>query len=84
MKTLPVTAQEILTAIEAGKSEAFELYKKGEITNGCAFGFAWLNVYSADYKTIRTNGKLGKLLESAGFDRDYSKIFTLRNPAKLG
>jgi len=83
MKTLPVTAQELKAAIEAGKSEAFEAYQKGEITDGCACGFAWLNVYNADYKTIRTNGKLGKLLEEAGLDRDYRKIYMLWNPAKL-
>ena len=85
MTNLPVTAQELKAAIEAGKSEAFEAYQKGEIVDGCTCGFAWLNVYDADYKTIRSNGKLGKLLEEVGFDfdKDYPRIRKLWNPSKL-
>ena len=44
-----------------------------------ACGFAWVNVYG-----VRSNSKLGKALQSAGFRRDYTGALQLWNPSKAG
>ncbi len=42
-----------------------------------ACGFAWVNVYG-----VRSNSKLGKALQAAGFRKDYTGSLQLWNPSK--
>jgi hypothetical protein len=44
-----------------------------------ACGFAWVNVYK-----VRSNSKLGKALQAAGFSRSYTGGLQLWNPSKAG
>ncbi len=44
-----------------------------------ACGFAWVNVYK-----VRSNSKLGKALQAAGFRKDYTGALCLWNPSKAG
>ena len=44
-----------------------------------ACGFAWVNVYG-----VRSNSKLGKALQAAGFRKDYTGSLQLWNPSKAG
>ena len=41
-----------------------------------ACGFAWVNVWG-----VRSNSKLGKALQSAGFRKDYTGSLQLWNPS---
>ena len=41
-----------------------------------ACGFAWVNVYG-----VRSNSKLGKWLQAAGFRKDYTGALSLWNPS---
>ena len=41
-----------------------------------ACGFAWVNVYG-----VRSNSKLGKWLQDAGFRKDYTGALCLWNPS---
>ena len=42
-----------------------------------ACGFAWVNVYK-----VRSNSKLGKALQAAGFSKSYTGGLQLWNPSK--
>jgi hypothetical protein len=42
-----------------------------------ACGFAWVNVWG-----VRSNSKLGKWLQAAGFRKDYTGALSLWNPSK--
>ena len=42
-----------------------------------ACGFAWVNVWG-----VRSNSKLGKALQAAGFRKDYTGSLQLWNPSK--
>ena len=44
-----------------------------------ACGFAWVNVWG-----VRSNSKLGKALQAAGFRKDYTGSLQLWNPSKAG
>ncbi len=44
-----------------------------------ACGFAWVNVYK-----VRSNSKLGKALQAAGFSKSYTGALQLWNPSKAG
>jgi hypothetical protein len=44
-----------------------------------ACGFAWTNIYK-----VKGNTKLGKMLKAAGVRQDYTKAFSLWNPAGYG
>jgi hypothetical protein len=44
-----------------------------------ACGFAWVNVWG-----VRSNSKLGKALQAAGFRKDYSGSLQLWNPSQAG
>jgi len=44
-----------------------------------ACGFAWVNVYG-----VRSNSKLGKALQAAGFRKDYTGSLQLWNPSRAG
>jgi hypothetical protein len=62
---------------EAGiqaRSASKEMYAK--IGEGDACGFAWVNVWG-----VRSNSKLGKWLQAAGFRKDYTGSLQLWNPS---
>jgi hypothetical protein len=66
---------------EAGiqaRTAAKEAYAKFGGDRG-ACGFAWVNVYG-----VRSNSKLGKALQAAGFRKDYTGSLQLWNPSKAG
>lgn len=42
-----------------------------------ACGFAWVNIYG-----IKGNTKLGRMLKKAGVRQDYTKAFSIWNPAE--
>jgi hypothetical protein len=42
-----------------------------------ACGFAWVNVFG-----VRSNSKLGKWLQAAGFRKDYTGALSLWNPSQ--
>jgi DNA-directed RNA polymerase subunit N (RpoN/RPB10) len=75
-----------LTAIHAQASLAAETAAREYFINKLggvdrfACGFAWVRIE----QRIRANSKLGKQLESLGFDKGYtSKCFELWNPSRL-
>jgi hypothetical protein len=43
-----------------------------------ACGFAWTNIYG-----IKGNTRLGKMLKAAGVKQDYTKAFSIWNPAGM-
>jgi len=54
--------------------------------DGGSCGFAWVEVFEADGtrdKKIRANSKLAKLLESMGFNKDYTGAYSLWNPSNI-
>jgi hypothetical protein len=65
---------------EAGiqaRTAAKEFLQKHGDRDAC--GFAWVNVYG-----VRSNSKLGKALQAAGFRKDYTGALQLWNPSKAG
>jgi hypothetical protein len=61
-------------AMAARTAAKLALQKHGD-RDAC--GFAWVNVYG-----VRSNSKLGKALQAAGFRRDYTGSLQLWNPSK--
>jgi hypothetical protein len=62
---------------EAGiqaRTAAKQMYSKIGERDAC--GFAWVNVYG-----VRSNSKLGKALQSAGFRKDYTGSLQIWNPS---
>ena len=62
---------------EAGiqaRSAAKAFYAKHGDRDAC--GFAWVNVWG-----VRSNSKLGKWLQAAGFRKDYTGSLCMRNPS---
>jgi len=76
-----ITEQAVQDACnEAGiqaRTAAKEFLQKHGDRDAC--GFAWVNVYG-----VRSNSKLGKWLQAAGFRRDYTGALQLWNPSKAG
>ena len=63
---------------EAGiqaRTAAKAFYAKHGDRDAC--GFAWVNVWG-----VRSNSKLGKWLQAAGFRKDYTGSLQLWNPGK--
>jgi hypothetical protein len=56
------------------RTAAKEMYSKIGERDAC--GFAWVNIYG-----VRSNSKLGKALQSAGFRKDYTGSLQLWNPS---
>jgi hypothetical protein len=65
-------------AAMAARTAAKEAYAKFGGDRG-ACGFAWVNVWG-----VRSNSKLGKALQAAGFRKDYTGSLQLWNPSKAG
>jgi hypothetical protein len=64
-------------AAMAARTAAKEALQKYGDRDAC--GFAWVNVYG-----VRSNSKLGKALQSAGFSKSYTGGLQLWNPSKAG
>ena len=64
-------------AAHAARTAAKEALQKYGDRDAC--GFAWVNVYG-----VRSNSKLGKALQAAGFRKDYTGSLQLWNPSKAG
>lgn len=65
---------------EAGiqaRTAAKQAYEKHGDRDAC--GFAWVNVWK-----VRSNSKLGKALQAAGFSKSYNGALQLWNPSKMG
>jgi hypothetical protein len=61
-------------AAMAARTAAKEMYNRVGERDAC--GFAWVNVWG-----VRSNSKLGKALQSAGFRKDYTGSLQLWNPS---
>jgi len=62
-------------AAQQARTAAKEALQKYGDRDAC--GFAWVNVYG-----VRSNSKLGKALQAAGFRKDYTGALQLWNPSK--
>jgi len=74
----PTAVQDVLN--EAGiqaRTAAKDFYSRHGDRDAC--GFAWVNVYG-----VRSNSRLGKALQSAGFRKDYTGALCLWNPSQMG
>ena len=73
-----ITEQVVQDAVnEAGiqsRSAAKAFHAKHGDRDAC--GFAWVNVFG-----VRSNSKLGKWLQAAGFRKDYTGALSLWNPS---
>ena len=63
-------------AAQQARTAAKEMIAKYGDRGAC--GFAWVNVYG-----VRSNSKLGKWLQAAGFRKDYTGSLQLWNPSKF-
>ena len=48
---------------------------------GYPCGFAWVNIYEFDGKKIKGNTRIGRALNAAGIDQDYTRTFQIWNPS---
>jgi hypothetical protein len=64
-------------AAQQARTAAKEALQKYGDRDAC--GFAWVNVWG-----VRSNSKLGKALQAAGFRKDYTGSLQLWNPSKAG
>ena len=62
-------------AAQQARSAAKAFHAKHGDRDAC--GFAWVNVFG-----VRSNSKLGKWLQAAGFRKDYTGALSLWNPSK--
>ena len=63
-------------AAMAARTAAKEFLQKHGDRDCC--GFAWVNVWG-----VRSNSKMGKALQAAGFRKDYTGSLQLWNPSKF-
>jgi hypothetical protein len=61
----------------AARTAAKDFLQKHGDRDAC--GFAWVNVWG-----VRSNSKLGKALQAAGFRKDYTGSLQLWNPSRAG
>ena len=78
------TQAQIDSIVAEAKSEAFKAADQFFKTalggrDQYACGFAWTNIYG-----VKGNTKLGKMLKQAGIKQDYTKAFSIWNPANYG
>jgi hypothetical protein len=83
LMTITATVDQIPTIVEEAKQAAHDAATKyfNEVLGGTdryACGFAWLDIYD-----VRSNSKIGKTLQQAGFRKSYSKTIQLWNPSKF-
>ena len=81
---MQVTTQEQVNAIvKEAQQAAYEaamkfFYDRLGGRDQYACGFAWVNIYK-----VKGNTKLGKMLKAAGVKQDYTKAFSIWDPAGL-
>jgi hypothetical protein len=63
-------------AAQAARTAAKAFHAQHGDRDAC--GFAWVNVWG-----VRSNSKLGKALQAAGFRKDYTGSLQLWNPSKF-
>ena len=68
---------EAKTAAYQAADRFFQTRLNGEDRPMC--GFAWVEIFG-----VKGNTKLGKMLKAAGLRKDFSRTFTLWNPAGYG
>lgn len=76
-----ITEQAVQDAVNEAGIQARSAAKAFHAQHGDrdACGFAWVNVWG-----VRSNSKLGKWLQAAGFRKDYTGALCLWNPSKAG
>ena len=74
-----ITEQLVQDAVNEAAQQARTAAKAFHAKHGDrdACGFAWVNVWG-----VRSNSKLGKWLQAAGFRKDYTGALSLWNPSK--
>jgi hypothetical protein len=75
------TQEQIIAIVAEAKSAAREaadrfFQEKLGGVDRYSCGFAWTNIYG-----VKGNTKLGKMLKAAGVKQDYTKAFSIWNPA---
>ncbi len=73
---IPQIVEEAKAAANKAATEFFQDVLGGVDRYAC--GFAWLDVYD-----VRSNSKMGKALQEAGFSKSYTKSLQLWNPSKF-
>ena len=75
------TVEDITNIIAEAKQEARDAAVQHLSLHGeqAYCGFAWINIWG-----IKGNTKLGKRMKAAGFDKDYTKAYSIWNPSGLG
>jgi hypothetical protein len=80
---MTVTPEQIPAIVEEAKQAAndaatafFQNRLGGKDNYPC--GFAWIDIYG-----IRSNSKVGKALQAAGFRKSYTKSLQMWNPSKF-
>jgi hypothetical protein len=63
-------------AAQAARTAAKAFHAQHGDRDAC--GFAWVNVWG-----VRSNSKMGKALQAAGFRKDYTGSLQLWNPSKF-
>ena len=82
---MQVTTQEQVNAmVKEAQQAAYEaamkfFYDKLGGKDQYACGFAWTNILG-----VKGNTKMGKMLKAAGVRQDYTRAFSIWNPAGLG
>ncbi len=73
---IPAIVEEAKQAAHAAAKEYFETVLGGQDRWAC--GFAWIDIYD-----VRSNSKIGKALQEAGFRKSYTRSLQLWNPSKF-
>ena len=74
---IPMIVAEAESAAHAAADQYFRQELGGRDQFAC--GFAWVDVYG-----VRSNSKLGKWLQAAGFRKSYTGSLQLWNPSQAG
>lgn len=77
------TKEQVIAIVNEAKAEArkaAEQYFQEKLggRDQYACGFAWVNICG-----IKGNTKMGKVLKAAGIRQDYTKAFSIWNPAEM-
>jgi len=64
----------LVEAQNAATAKSMEYYTKHG--DGWACGFAWVDIYKFEGKSIKGNTKIGKTLKAAGIDQNWQRTFS--------
>jgi len=76
VEQIPQIVEEAQLAANKAATEYFQNVLGGN--DCCPCGFVWVNIYG-----VRSNSKIGKALQEAGFRKSYTKSLQLWNPSKF-